>query len=152
MSQLSDYEVDFYGWARRNAQLLRQGRFAEIDVEHIAEELESLSKTEQRELESYLLVLIAQLLKWQYQWQQIMAIWSWQSGSWRGSIMEQRVQIAKLLRNNPGLKPHLSEAIANAYPDALELASDETQLAKTTFPEVCPYTIEQLLEKGFFPQ
>jgi hypothetical protein len=152
MSQFGDYEVDFYGWAMRNAQLLRQGRFAEIDVEHIAEELESMSKKDQRELESRFIILIAHLLKWQYQLQQIMAMWPWQGGSWRGSIIEQRVQIAKLLRNNPGLKPHLSEAIANAYPDAVELASEETQLAKNTFPEVCPYTVEQLLEKEFYPQ
>jgi hypothetical protein len=39
----------------------------------------------------------------------------------------------------------------DAYSDAVELASDDTGLAKSTFPTTCPYSLEQLLEKSFFP-
>lgn len=37
-----DYENDFHAWTLENAALLRQQRFTEIDVDHIAEELENM--------------------------------------------------------------------------------------------------------------
>ncbi len=61
------YEEDFYAWALNNADLLRQGRFTEIDVDNIAEELESMGRSERRQLANRLEVLLAHLLKWRYQ-------------------------------------------------------------------------------------
>ncbi|CAN5793341.1 hypothetical protein BH10CHL1_BH10CHL1_09820 [soil metagenome] len=57
------YEQDYYTWLTANANLIRQGKLAEIDVDHIAEELEALSKREKRELVSRLTILLAHLLK-----------------------------------------------------------------------------------------
>lgn len=146
MNQLvSEYDQDFYQWTQHNAQLLREGKLAEIDILHIAEELESMGKRDKRELISRLTVLLAHLLKWQFQPQL-------RSKSWQLTVREQRLQIAKLLKDSPSLKPLLhQEGILEAYPDALDMASDETGLLLSTFPEVCPYSIEQLLDKTFYP-
>ena len=51
------YHQDFHAWAMRNAELIRQGRLAEIDGEHVAEELESMGKSQQRAMGSRLTVL-----------------------------------------------------------------------------------------------
>ena len=91
MSELSAiYAQDFYTWAMRNAELLRQGRLQEIDVEHLAEELESMGRRERHELVSRLKILLGHLLKWQFQP-------AYRSSSWRGSIVEQRLQVRDLL-------------------------------------------------------
>ncbi|MEZ5672007.1 MAG: DUF29 domain-containing protein [Thiotrichaceae bacterium] len=141
---ISEYEQDFYQWTQHNAQLLREGKFAEIDILHIAEELESMGKRDKRELISRLTVLLAHLLKWQFQ--PLLRAKSWQL-----TIREQRLQLNKLLKDSPSLKYFLhEEGILEAYPDALDMASDETGLLISTFPEICPYSIEQLLDKTFF--
>jgi hypothetical protein len=144
MSKIVDYEADFCTWALHNAQLLREGRWSEIDVRHLAAELEDMGNNKQ-ELTSRFIVLIGYLLKWEYQPDH-------RSNSWRGSINEQRVQINSLVRKRPGLKPYLPIAIAEAYLDAVELASDDTGLPQTIFPEICPYSQEQLLAKSFYPE
>jgi len=84
------------------------------------------------------------LLKWQFQPNQ-------QSSSWRGSINEQRLQLSRLLRKTPSLKRELTHTVTEVYLDALELATDDTGLAAATFPTTCPYAIEQLLDKTFYP-
>ncbi|MDY6993121.1 MAG: DUF29 domain-containing protein [Pseudomonadota bacterium] len=145
MSKAIDYDTDFYAWALHQAQRLREGKFAELDIEHLAEELESMGRNNKRELTSRLKILLGHLLKWQYQP-------GGRSTSWRGSIVEQRLQINDLIEDNPSLKPQLVEAIAQAYPHAIELASDETGFSESIFPNTCPYAPEQILTKGFFPE
>lgn len=145
MNPAIDYETDFYAWASYNAQLLREGKFSKLDVEHLAEELESMERNNKRELISRLKILIGHLLKWQYQP-------GGRSTSWRRSIVEQRLQINDLIEDNPSLKSLLFEAITKAYPHAVELASDETGFPESTFPKTCPYSQEQILTKGFFPE
>jgi hypothetical protein len=146
------YHQDFYSWIYHNIELLRQSKFAEIDVETLIEELESMARGDRHELESRLIVLIAHLLKLEYQFKQLTDLWqTWQGGSWRGSIREQRLRIAKQLKNSPSLKRYLPETITAAYPDAVEIAITETGLPKSIFPESCPYSIEQLLDDKFYP-
>lgn len=144
MNKPVDYETDFSAWALHNAQLLREGKFAELDVEHLIEELEDMGNNRQ-ELANRFIILIAHLLKWEYQPDN-------RSNSWKGSINEQRVRITRLIRNKPSLKPGLLNAIVDAYGDAVELASDDTGFSKSVFPTTCPYSPEQLLEKHFFPE
>ena len=60
------YDQDFYAWANEQAALLRAGRLSEADIENIAEEIESMGRSEKRELVSRLNVLLLHLLKWQY--------------------------------------------------------------------------------------
>jgi len=138
------YEEDFYSWLCKNVELLRQGRLSEIDVENIAEELDGMSKSQQRELISRLKVLLVHLLKWQFQAER-------RSGSWKGSIVEQRQQIKKLFKISPSLKRHIDDNISESYNDAVEYASIETGIPESDFPQTCPYSFEQMLDKTFYP-
>ena len=139
-----EYEQDFQGWINQHITLLKTGKVNELDVEHLIAELEDMGKSNVRELESRFVILIAHLLKWQFQVDK-------QNSGWRGSIIEQRVQILRLLRKIPSLKRELPNAVSDAYTDALCLAIDETGLPKKTFPLACPYSLEQLLDKTFYP-
>jgi len=154
MSNLaSEYERDFDSWIQQHITLLKQGRVNEIDVEHLIEELEDMGKSNRRELSNRFVPLIAHLLKWQYQYKQLQDRWgSFTGGSWKGTITEQRTKIAKIFKQNPSLKSNLQDVIQEAYPDALEITVDETGLSESTFPDSCPYTVEQLLDKKFYPE
>ena len=98
------YDKDFYLWTIQNANLLREGRLTEIDIENIAEELESMGRSEKRELLNRLAVLIAHLIKWKYR----LSIDGEISGSWDGTIIEQRRKIKRLLKENPSLQSLLN--------------------------------------------
>ena len=138
------YEYDFNEWIAQQVALLKQGKMGEIDVVHLITELEDMGKSNLRELESRLIILIAHLLKWQFQPEQ-------QSSSWRGSIREQRAKLLHLFKHIPSLKRHTAAMSQTAYPDALEIAIDETGLNTSVFPTTCPYSAEQLLDKTFYP-
>ena len=138
------HTADFFGWTNQQAALLRAGRIAEIDREHLAEEIEDMGKSLHRELLNRLTVLFLHLLKWQYQP-------GYQSNSWRYTIEEQREQIADHLQDNPSLKQKLPESIERAYKYARTGAARETGLPKTTFPEICPWSFEQALDDEFWP-
>jgi len=146
------YEADFYTWIFRNIELLKQRRFSKIDVDILIDELESMAKRDKRELLNHFIILLAHLLKWQFQLKLLTEQWQTrQGGSWRGSIMEQRLQIVKQLKESPSLKNYLAEAVEKAYPDAVKIVMQETQLSKETFPKMCSYSIEQLLDENFYP-
>lgn len=140
----SFYEQDFYQWTRQQAELLRSGRLAEIDIEHLAEEIESMGISDRRELESRMKVLLQHLLKWQIQPDQ-------RSNSWLGSIDEQRDQLEILLRQSPSLRRFFQEAIEHSYPKARRAAALETGLPIEGFPDRCPYSVEQCLNVDFLP-
>jgi hypothetical protein len=144
MNKSVDYETDFYAWALHNAELLRQGRFSEVDIKHVAEELEDMG-SHKSELVSRFIILIGHLLKWESQPH-------YRGRSWRRSIDEQRLQINWLIQKKPSLKPGLIAAIAEAYPHAVKLATKETQIPKAHFPSECLYTLEQLLDEDFYSE
>jgi hypothetical protein len=139
-----EYQDDFYSWLCHNIRLLREGRLSEADVENIAEELDGMSKSQQRELISRLKILFAHLLKWQFQPER-------RSNSWKGTIVEQRSQIRQLLKISPSLKNRIDEKISDAYEDAVEYASLETGIPESDFPQTCPYFFDQALDKNFYP-
>jgi hypothetical protein len=138
------YDQDYCAWALKNAELLRQGRLAEIDLEHVVEELEELMGNTRRELYRRLRILLAHLLKWQHQPTE-------RSGGWAGTVRTQRQDIAKLFKDNPSLKRYLPEELRDAYGDAVELAAAETGKPIAAFPAACPYTTEQVLSRDFWP-
>jgi ribosomal protein L29 len=142
---LADYEEDFYAWTVEQARLLRSGEFSSIDVENVAEEIESLGRSDKRQIESRLTVLLTHLLKWQMQS-------AMRSSSWSGTIREQRRRIQKLLRESPSLRPFVPETLAEAYSDAREDAAEETGLPETEFPAECPFTSDEVLSRGFLPE
>ena len=139
------YESDFYAWANQQAALLRAGRLAEAEIENIAEEIESMGRSEKREFVSRLTILLQHLLKWQFQ-----------PGRWsvsrRLSIENTRLQLEDHLKDNPSLKSQLDEVMRSAYRRALNDAVAETGFARTTFPADCPYTYEQAMHTDFWPE
>jgi len=139
-----EYERDFYTWSIRNAELLRAGKLSEIDVEHIAEEIESMGKSEKRELMSRLAVLLAHLLKWEFQSER-------RSNSWKYTIKEQRLRLQNLLEESPSLKKSLEDNMNNAYEYAIVIAVGETDLNEKNFPKKCPFSLKEALDKDFFP-
>ncbi len=139
------YDEDFYAWTLEQARLLRSGEFSQIDVENLAEELESMGRSDRRELDSRLVVLVVHLLKWQLQVRL-------RSPSGTGTIREQRRQIEKLLRESPSLRPMTDQLLSEAYAEAREKAADETGLPETSFPVVCPFTAAQALTADFLPE
>ena len=144
------YDQDFYGWTRHQAAALRQvaaervNLAAPLDLAHLAEEIEDLGKSQARELESRYMRLLVHLLKWEFQPSQ-------RSGSWRGTVNEQRIELERLLEQSPGLKPRRPVALRRAYDDARSLASDETGLPLPTFPERSPYSLTEAMDRRFWP-
>jgi len=138
------YDQDFYAWANEQARLLRAGKLSEADIEHIAEEIESMGRAEKRELVNRLIVLLHHLLKWQFQPGR-------RGSSWEATISVQRHSLERHLDDNPSLKSMLSVAIEQAYRDAVIEAAGETGLRRSTFPVSCPWTFEQIMDDGFWP-
>jgi hypothetical protein len=140
----SAYETDFYAWTQQQAKFLQEEKWSCLDIRNLVEEIESLGRQEQRELENRLGVLLGHLLKWEFQADK-------RSKSWFATIREQRFQVHKLLKKNPSLKPYLPEAMEDAYQSALNLAVSETSLSYKVFPQECPYSLDQVLDSRFFP-
>jgi Domain of unknown function DUF29 len=143
---LTPHNRDFYTWAIETAQAIRQGNFAGVDWESVAEELEDMGRSEQRELESRLGVLLAHLLKWRYQPELT------PNKSWALTIEEQRRRTRRLLRQSPGLKRVLDESFTEAYGDARLQAARDSSMDKSAFPETCPWICEQTLDDDFWPE
>jgi len=133
------YEADFYAWTQQQAALLRSGQFAQLDLENLAEEIESLGRQERQELRNRLGVLLGHLLKWHYQPEG-------RSRSWQSTIREQRQRILEQIEENPSLKTYLPEAITRGYQYGLNLVERETPLDLRTLPQSCPFSIAQILE------
>jgi hypothetical protein len=138
------YDLDFHAWANEQATLLRSRRFDQADIDHIAEEIETMGRGEKRELVNRLAVLLLHLLKWQYQP-------GLRGNSWRLSIEEQRYRLADHLDDNPSLKAQLDPAMGDAYRLALIGAERETGLARGTFPATCPFGFAQAIAADFWP-
>lgn len=138
------YERDFYAWLQNQAALLKSGRLVELDIEHLTEEIESMGASERRELINRLRVLLIHLLKWQYQP-------DGRSSGWRGTIIEQRAQLETLLDQSPSLRRMVPDMLVYAYLKARLQAAEETGLALATFPEDCPYSVDQALSMGYWP-
>jgi hypothetical protein len=138
------YDLDFYRWTEIMAAALRQGRWQELDPDNLAEEIESLGRSDKRALKHRLEVLLMHLLKWQYQPDR-------RSNSWRATIVEQRLRILDLLSDSPSLKLYLEAEFANGYSNACKRAAAETGLEATDFPRECPFTLKTVMTDGFLP-
>jgi Domain of unknown function DUF29 len=145
MSTSSLYDRDFYAWTHEQAGLLRAGKLSEADLEHIAEEIESMGKSEKRELVSRLTVLLLHLLKWQFQPVR-------RGASWRLSIANTRDALADHLADNPSLRSELEASIGTAYRRARRDATLETGFNEATFPAECPWSFDQMMTETFWPE
>jgi hypothetical protein len=138
------YEDDVVAWANEQAQLLREGRFEQLDIEHLADEIEDVGKSEQRELANRMALLLAHLLKWQRQPGR-------RGASWQITIRNQRRGVLRRLRETPSLRRRLDEPDwwAGVWDDATAKAATETGLAD--FPEHCPWDADEVLREDWLP-
>ena len=140
------YENDIVAWAHEQVALIRAGKFELLDWAHIAEEIEDVGKSEQREIANRMAVLLMHLLKWTFQP-------NFRGNSWLRTIRDQRASIEDRLDDMPSLRPKLSDEkwIRVAYRDAVSMAAKETGLSAALFPETSPWTMEQVMTKGWLP-
>jgi len=142
----SSYEADIVAWANEQAKLLRTKQFALLDLEHLAEEIADVGKSEQRELANRMAVLLCHLIKWHYQPAR-------QGTSWQLTIKTQRERIKRRLKQTPSLKYCLTDSdwLADAWDDARDLAEKETAISYEKFPETCPWTMDDVLSNDWLP-
>jgi hypothetical protein len=144
LKQLAGYDADFSQWSEEQAALLRAGRFDRLDAENIAEEIESLGRSQKHEIVSRLTVVLVHLLKWSYQA-------GGRSPSWQSSIILGRDEIERLIEESPSLRTYPGEMLHRAYRKAPRIAAAETGLPQESFPQTCPFSIEQVLDDDFWP-
>ncbi len=142
---MQSYQADIVAWSKEQSRLIRARRFELLDVVHIADEIEDVGKSEQRELASRMAVLLAHLLKWQYQPER-------RGASWEKAIKAQRKEIAYNLDDMPSLKPKLSEPRWLDMVWAKSVAQAVTETVLDCFPETCPWAIDnEVLNESWFP-
>jgi hypothetical protein len=139
-TERASYDRDVYSWAIEQAALLRAGRVAEADVLNIAEEIDDVGWEQYDKLENALRIIFLHLLKWDHQPKR-------RSRSWWASIRMQRNHVLRVLRKNPGLKPEIDGAIAEAYETARIEAASQTSLDEDTFPVDCPYAWDEIMDR-----
>ncbi len=140
------YEKDVLLWSQEQARALRERDFSKLDIEHLADEIEDVGKSEKRELANRMAVLLAHLLKWRSQPER-------RSPSWRHTINHQRKRIALLIKGTPSLKTVLGEPDwrEEMWLDALAQASRETGIDESAFPETSPWDLAEALDADFWP-
>jgi Domain of unknown function DUF29 len=139
------YEQDFYLWIETTAKQLKAGKFAEIDLENLIEEIESMGRSEKHALESHLVILLMHLLKYKYQPEKI-------TNSWKSTIREHRWRLTRSFKDSPSLKTYFQEVFIECYQDARKLASDETGLELDIFPVESPFNTDECLNSDFLPE
>jgi hypothetical protein len=145
------YEEDVYAWVQTTAALLRAGKWHEVDVEHLIEEIEDVGHSQQDALASHLLILLTHLLKLALAAVHMPHDYARAARGWRVTCRTQRRLIAKRLRRNPSLRPTVAEEVADAYESAREEATAALEIAEDAAPPQCPWTPEQVLDIDFWP-
>jgi hypothetical protein len=138
------YEQDFYLWLQTNINLLKEGNFAEIDLENLLEELESMGRSDKNALKSNLKILLMHLLKYKYQNKK-------RTNSWLYTIREHRQRLRDTFKTSPSLSRFFVDIFNESYQDARELAADETGLSIQIFPPESPFSKEEVLNPDFLP-
>lgn len=133
---------DIYAWAMRQAALLREGRFDEVDVVNVADEIEDVGKSDLRALRSNFENILMHMLKWDHQP-------SKRSRSWANSIFNGRLEAEQLLEDSPSFIGKRQQLIDESYERARRRAAHEAKLDILSFPAVCPYTWVDIMETRY---
>ncbi|MBD2293034.1 DUF29 domain-containing protein [Anabaena sphaerica FACHB-251] len=141
------YEQDFYLWIQTTVKLLREGKLEQLDIENLIEEIDSMGRSEKKELKTRLIVLIEHLLKLQY-WTEEK---DYNARGWRNTVVEQRRQIAYTLADSPSLKSVLNDIFLDCYTDARNDTLRKYQLPYELFPEESPFSFVDVLNADFIP-
>jgi len=146
------YEKDFYDWTQKTAALIRAGQWYAIDREALAEEVESLGKSEQRELSNRLGPLLEHLLKLSIAASRFPHDLSRAERGWRATVKTQRLRIAQVLRDNPSLRSTVQQGLEDAYAVARVQAAAALDIEEDTVPERCLWTQDEVLRADFWPE
>ena len=142
------YDHDYYLWLQNTIKQLRLGNFSGLDLENLIEELESMGRSERRALESLLTRLLEHLLKLAY-WQSER---EYNQREWKGEIRTFRIQLKKLLKESPSLKPYIANIFDECYHNARLVMMDVTGLPSATFPESNFVSLEEALDEDWLPK
>lgn len=148
------YDRDLQLWIEQTISHLKHREFEALDIEHLIEELIDLGKSDKNALKSNLMILLSHLLKLTVQ-KDVPAM---MQGSWYSSVLEHRQRILNQLTDTPSLNSFLVEAVETAYPSSRKLAIKEGKLAQfgvvppdeSAYPQICPFSLEQILDEEFF--
>lgn len=138
------YQTDYLKWLETNLEKLRNQNYADVDWENLLEEIEDMGRSEQRRLESNLIVVLLHLLKWQYQP-------THRSGSWERSIIAHRRRIRKAINESPSLQAYLESILDEGYQEAVKQVLAETGLPFNTFLPSCCYDLTNVISDDFLP-
>ncbi len=138
------YERDFHAWLMEQAAVLRARSSEGIDWDNLAEEVESVARSEKREIRDRLENLIRHLLKWQFQPGR-------RAESWRIKIGEERTFLSGLVETSPSLSEFVSEAYPEEYRGGRRLALDDIGVRGDAIPETPPFDLDQALNDRFLP-
>lgn len=138
-------DEDFYSWCKKNAEVLRRGQMIDTDLDYLdlAEELDFMSASVEREVKNRLAIIIAHLLKIKFEPQR-------KSRSWLLTIDEQRDETKITIKKNPGIKHKLDRIYLEAYNSSKYIFQRDTLIDKKELPEECPYSLENLLDDNFY--
>ena len=139
------YEQDEHLWLTETIKLLKENHLEQLDIENLIEELEGLSKRDKNRVESFLRQIIIHLLLLQY-WT---TEYDYNCRHWQGEIATFRVQLNRSLTTN--LEQYLLENMGDIYQDSVFIVNQKTGLSLQIFPSICPYSLEQLLDKNWLP-
>jgi hypothetical protein len=147
-SEAVAYEDDFHAWclvqAARLRALSRPGANDGLDTLNLAEEMEGLARLDRRAVKAHTRVLLAHLLKWQYQPER-------RTPSWTSTIDNARTEIADLLTESPSLARYADDVVAETYPRAVRDVVAETGLPTDAFPATCPYDPDDVHNPDHLP-
>ena len=138
------YETDFYAWTQDQAARLRELRPNSLDWENVAEEIDSVGRSERHQLRNRLRVVLMHLLKWHFQPAK-------RKYGWRVTINYQRSMVRSILKDSPSLRRFPGDVLEDCYKEARLKAIEETDLAPDIFPTSCPYSLAETLNESFFP-
>jgi hypothetical protein len=139
------YERDYYLWLSHTAQLIKEGKFSEVDTANLVEEIEDMGRSEKRAVKSNLVILLLHLLKYKYQPAK-------RTNGWKSSIREHRRRLREDFQVSPSLKRYFAEVFDECYQDGREQAADETGLPLDTFSIESPFTPTEALDPDYLPQ
>ncbi|MFZ4667457.1 MAG: DUF29 domain-containing protein [Prochlorotrichaceae cyanobacterium] len=143
---LSLYEQDFLLWSEDTAAKLKARDFDQLDLENLIEEVETLGRSDRKELVNRLIVIFEHLLKRLYV--QLPDDYN----GWERTIRTQRACLKVLLKQSPSLKSQWIESVEDAWLSALDIVSKEYR--KIQFPDQWPYdrSVEFLLNEDFWEE
>lgn len=147
------YETDFYGWTQEQSVKLRklmvERSNLDLDVENILEEIDSLGRSDYRQLLSRLEEIAIHLLKLHHS--TLLEC----ERLWKNSVRGQRTRIARLLRDSPSLRPRLNEALEAGYEDALRHFTADKLIELTMaahLPGTSPFGVDDCLADEWWPE